>query len=444
MEKRFDRRLELMVVFILLNSFGFPGNYTRAFGAMLGTLVEYTSFLFQILIMVLSAGDTVMDLKLIDLKKKYTSIYIFLAVVFAVSMLGTRSRSENAVTCIRLCTTVLFALWMAENLSVEDILRLTYYAQILFILANLGFVTLFSRYVYRESAAYSKDFVGVFSAKNGAGTEFSFGIMMQCLMWRVYSDAGRSLPRFFFPVLFVQIALVLMTHNVGAMLSVSGSIVYGCFLEKRTGGRRLPLGYLYVAGSVGFLFLALTILPVFTPLLESLGKDATLTGRIPLWRQVIAVMQEHHTLIGYGYGMFWRDPDAVALIHAGFDRYSFMGNMTSGSHNAVLELWLNIGLIGTGALFYTVVDSFRHIRRLREEQYLFCSVFIIMFTVYGFSERSYSPYEYQTVFMFISLGLANSWEPVRERTAPLRRYAPRAEDRREEERTPLWRGKTNT
>ena len=37
---------------------------------------------------------------------------------------------------------------------------------------------------------------------------------------------------------------------------------------------RLPLGWLYVAGSVGFLVFAFTILPLFAPLLESMGKDA--------------------------------------------------------------------------------------------------------------------------------------------------------------------------
>lgn len=68
---------------------------------------------------------------------------------------------------------------------------------------------------------------------------------------------------------------------------------------------RLPLGWLYVAGSVGFLVFAFTILPLFAPLLESMGKDATLTGRTELWNGIYKFMQQHNMLTGYGYGQFW-------------------------------------------------------------------------------------------------------------------------------------------
>ena len=77
-------------------------------------------------------------------------------------------------------------------------------------------------------------------------------------------------------------------------------------------------------------------MPAFAWIIELLGKDATLTGRIPLWKQIISVMTEHNTFTGFGYGMFWRDPQAVDLVHAAFEDDSFLGNMTSGAHNLLL------------------------------------------------------------------------------------------------------------
>ena len=114
---------------------------------------------------------------------------------------------------------------------------------------------------------------------------------------------------------------------------------------------RLPLGWAYIGGSITFLFAALTLMPHLEWFFRAIGKDATLTGRIPLWNRILVVMMNHHTFTGYGYGMFWRDSQAIALIHAGFHEHSFLGTMTTGAHNMLLEFWLNSGLMGIAAFF---------------------------------------------------------------------------------------------
>lgn len=416
--------VQLMIIFILLNSFGFPGNYTRVFGSRIGMLIEYISFFFQLGIMFLLDAKDIMEIKLIDLKKKFWPVYMFLAVVFCISMLVTINKKEQAISCIRICTTGLFALWLSENLEIDDFLETAYYAQVLLILANLVFVTVFRRYVYRESASYARDFVGVYSAKNGAGTEFAFNLVMHALLFRIFREKKRLLPPLFFPVVFLELVLLALTHNVGAMLSAFVAIFYILSLQKRI-ELRIPLGYMYVVGSVGFLLFALTILPFFSPLLESLGKDATLTGRVPLWEQIIKVMQENRTLTGFGYGMFWRNDAAVTLIHAGFNRYSFMHGMVSGAHNVTLELWMNIGLIGIAALYFMILYSYRRIYEIQDNAYLLCTGYMIMFMIYGWTERAFGTYEYMTLFIFYTTGLANNREIRKERKVLRLRETPR-------------------
>ena len=52
---------------------------------------------------------------------------------------------------------------------------------------------------------------------------------------------------------------------------------------------------------------------------KSLGKNATLTGRVTLWRNIITLMTSNdllHSVFGYGFSMFWRDKTAYSLLHS--------------------------------------------------------------------------------------------------------------------------------
>lgn len=399
--------IDLIIIFIFLNSLGFPGNYIRLTGDWLKSVVDYGSFLLMIAAMFMTSADNVMDILVIDLKKKYWSIYLFGSVLFVSSMLVTISPKLQIVTCIRVTVTLLFALWLNSQFSLQQVLERVYYAQILFILATLVFVGLFPGYVYRESAAYANDFVGIYSAKNGAGTEFAFGILVQLVLLRIYRAKHIVPSLLFILTLSIQLMLLVLTHNVSSMLFLSIAALYLLFIEPRNPLlRRLPLGWMYIAGSVGFLIAALTILPFFAPLFELLGKDPTLTGRVPLWEASLSLIFKTHTLGGYGYGMFWRDAQAVALLHNAFDKHSFMAQQLSGAHNLLIEMLLNSGVLGVGAFFLALIACMQRITELDEPQYLWCSTFLIFHTLFGFTERAFSTHEFMTMFLFFTLGAA--------------------------------------
>lgn len=115
-------RTEILIVFIFLGSIGFPGTYRKIFGAFVQTLYEYLSFLLQIAIMLRSSGENIMDVRLLDIKPRYSPIYQFMVFVFAESMLVTTTRSAQLVTCLRLSVTILFSIWLVENLSLHRII----------------------------------------------------------------------------------------------------------------------------------------------------------------------------------------------------------------------------------------------------------------------------------------------------------------------------------
>jgi len=74
--------------------------------------------------------------------------------------------------------------------------------------------------------------------------------------------------------------------------------------------------------------------------LSVLGKDATLTGRTVLWTKVVQHIEDRPVL-GHGYGAFW-EPSAKASEQV----RAAIGWDTPHSHNALLDEWLDLGLVG--------------------------------------------------------------------------------------------------
>ncbi len=76
------------------------------------------------------------------------------------------------------------------------------------------------------------------------------------------------------------------------------------------------------------------------PLLEFLGKDATLTGRVPLWHLVDPEIV-HRPLLGYGYGVFWSEANPVA-----WRIWEVSGWQAPHAHNGYRDLLLGVGSVG--------------------------------------------------------------------------------------------------
>ncbi len=419
---------EAVIVFILLHFLGFPGNYTNVFGEMLETVIDYAAFLLQIVVMLVTSSDSVKEIRLFSFQKRYLCLYLFEFAIIALSMLTARHKSEEMITCVRLYVLVTFSIWMTRQYSVEQLVEFLCRAQMFFLFFTLVLTVLFPRYAF-SSEVNENDFVGLITTKNSSATELAFGILMHLVLYRIRKKKNRPAGMYIPAMLALQGALMLMCRATGALLSLILVAVYLFVLQGR-GDRtkRLPLGFLYVIASIGFLFAALSILPLFEPLLNALGKDATLTGRVPIWNQLIKVMTQGRTLTGYGYEMFWRDEEAVRLFHIGFDRNSWARQMTTGSHNVMMEMWLNTGLIGVSLFLFLFLDAFRSTASMEEDQYLYCGAVVLLFMIFGFTERSMGQRDYMTMNLFMAMAIgcsANEMAAVRQEERRMERIRQR-------------------
>lgn len=397
-------KIELLVIFAVLISLGFPGSLTELYGNRLGTFLEYAAFLIEISAMLLSSGNNWLDIQLVNLDKKYLALYLFVAVLFVESMLVTRYPSLQVVTCARLAVTAFFVIWMQEYFSFERLIELICIAQVLFLAAVLYMMLLHPVLAFESGTTYHNALRGIYSTKNSFAAELVFGILVMVSLIRE-KRARRQNANFWFICLVMQVILLFLCQATGPvfclMLAMSLLLVPSHI--------RMPLGWLYIAGNIGFLFAMLTLMPAFEWIFEAIGKDATLTGRIPLWNQIIEVMVDHNTFTGFGYGMFWRDSQAYALIHAGFDKNSFFGTMTTGGHNVLMDFWLNSGLVGITALFGSLLYSMRNIHRLAQNKYIFVCLIMVYLMVNGLTEKCLGGnYDYKTLSFLLVLAICSS------------------------------------
>ncbi len=125
------------------------------------------------------------------------------------------------------------------------------------------------------------------------------------------------------------------------------------------GGRLWRRGWLMGVGlAVSGLALAAALAPVLAPLLlQGLGKDATLTGRTPLWSLMLQAARIH-PLFGYGYSTGFRE--GVAQFVAAHSRFGYVPN----AQNGYLDVVLNLGLVGLALALWSLATALRQAVRL--------------------------------------------------------------------------------
>lgn len=394
----------LLTIYVILVFLGFPGTLSKVIGSGPAKLLETASFGLQFMLIMLASGEDVMSMKLVNINYAYWLIYSFVLYIVLDSLVVSIDRKMVLISAIHLALTVLFALWLIEQYDMEEMLELFYGALTIFVSILLIGVVLFPKVVFFNYQG-SKTFCGLFATKNEAGTVLCLGIILQTVLLEMRLRKKKKITLLFLGLLLAQFGLLMLTKNMGSILVSFVAIGYIIFYALQKKKKRLPICLLFVAASVGFLFFALTVLKALGPFFESLGKDASLTGRVPLWEQAINVMSNNHTLTGYGYLMFWRTPSIVNVFHSGFEENTWAAVYSASMHNMIIELWCDLGLMGVGLLFLMMLGADQGVKYLGEEQYMFSSAYIVMYTVSNLTERGMLADSLFTLVLFVVLGM---------------------------------------
>ncbi len=152
-----------------------------------------------------------------------------------------------------------------------------------------------------------------------------------------------------------------------------------------------------------------TILPISTlgviywpEIVSLIGRDPTLTGRLPLWQSLIGIGIQR-PLLGYGFGAFWIDPSQMLSLDIALMRLRFW--WANHAHNGYIDVWLELGLVGLmlilTTLFLLITKNFHSFFQEKSRyKFLFITIFLLYLATYNFLEA---------ILIESSLGKAIFW-----------------------------------
>lgn len=184
--------------------------------------------------------------------------------------------------------------------------------------------------------------------------------------------------------LHVAIAVAMMVvcflaRSSTAFIAMGFSVLLLAILAIRRS--ELRMRFLPELAFWGFTLVALLFLPfMLTTLVQLLGKDVSLTGRIPLWQSLMPFIADR-PLLGYGYGTFWVANSPQMILIRQLNPWN-----PPDAHNAYIGVALELGLTGaiiaTGFLLSVIFRAYRTSRStgLAWPAFLFAFAFVYAIT----------------------------------------------------------------
>jgi exopolysaccharide production protein ExoQ len=306
---------------------------------------------------------------------------------------------------IALVLTLFFGVYFASRFKLREQFRL---------LACAFFVCVAFSFFF-ELAGLNPDegipgWYGVFALKVELGRNMALSVLVFSF-WGKVEPEHRVLARVGF---LASVALVLLSRDMTSVVVLVLSLILLPYL--RLALRRSlfwatsGIGLLLVAGMF-FVFYAAANLEKLTGLL---GKDPMLTGRLPLW-MLSTVMALQHPWLGYGFNAFWL-PDETYTQRI----WHLLHWMPPHAHNGLLELWLELGIVGTGlflvvsAQYFTKAISF--LRQSSDPAAAWPLIFFIFLFFGSITEATFLGSNSVTFILYVAVAATVS---AKARSAPI-------------------------
>ncbi|MCS6879119.1 MAG: O-antigen ligase family protein [Geminicoccaceae bacterium] len=258
-----------------------------------------------------------------------TPLLVLLVVWVACSTLWSVAPEITARRALAFATFSLLAVVLAASFTPRALLeRLVWLA-----LALMGASLVFRLALPELGTMSDGAWRGAFTHKNGLGQAANLAVLVLLLAWR-----HRVGPR---PIVLLGLGLALLALVASRSANSLLVTLVGGALLLATSPAFHPLARAAIV-SAGFALLAVLALVLLlfpAELAGLLGRDPTLTGRVPLWSMVLAHIQER-PWTGWGYQAFWVVPAFAEYV------LSTLGWPAPNAHSGYLETALGLGWPG--------------------------------------------------------------------------------------------------
>jgi O-antigen ligase len=255
------------------------------------------------------------------------------------SVIWSDMPSTSAFNCLRMIINLVLVIYLFERYSANDIQRLVMLVGCVAAAGSLFLVFVLPQYGLQTRGVYALGaWEGIFGQKNLCGLEMLL-LLLPAFFVKLTGTHARSLRIGYIVTVLVIIA---MTRSAGAWVVGSLCVAFVALLKFTTRMPRKDAAVVVISIIGAGAVLGALAFSYYDALMYALGKDPTMTGRTVLWDGLTHLAMKR-PLCGYGYTAFWqgivKGPSRSLALQMGW-----LG--LAGAENGVLEMWLELGLIG--------------------------------------------------------------------------------------------------
>ena len=344
-------------------------------------------FIISILLLLSKKRDTVRLIK----REKYFFIFLLwclLTIVWSENSFISFKRYIQYLTTVTVPLS--FLLYIEDS---DESLKYFYYIAGIYVLVSLA--TIFTIPMARNTQGFWR---GIHTDKNGFG-QISIVLTVFFSMQFVKSDSLKSKAVDLFFIL-ASIMLVVGSRSSTALITLLVLLVlwitfYIDKLFNPIGIRRtISLIILFFLSSI--LMVIIILYPeILSPVMGTMGKDLTFTGRVDIWADIWNEAQKH-LFIGAGFRGFWVI-DSPSLIEF-YQKYIWL---PTSSHNGYVDILNEVGVIGSALFLLTLINYFVSLTQTKSGQ--LWQWFVIGAIILNFSESKFiSPRSVTGVMLIFS------------------------------------------
>ncbi len=337
---------------------------------------------------------------------KTSPVFVLLLCFPLLSWYWSVNRGQTLTPAIAVIGTSLVGLYLAARFDLRQFIVVL---GIVYALAGIGSVlvaVLAPAIGVMSTAAWAGAWNGLYVHKNSLGAGSAIGTLV--LIYAISLTRG-PLKVFFIAGLLATLLALLQSRSATAVVNVAALFFVAGWsrMAQKWPGTTIPLT---VAG-LGLLALGILEFLVsngLDSLFELLGRNADISGRLPLWEMTLQYVKTRPWL-GFGYEAFWSPFSSQVEFIETVVRYR-----PFYSHSGVLETLLNGGIVLLCIVLVALVASFVRAFALlmRGERRFYTSfplVFLVFFIIANITESRilFRNDLIWTVFMAVGFMLAD-------------------------------------
>ncbi len=274
-------------------------------------------------------------------------VVVALSLLAPISTLWSQNPSNSLRRGVFLVLASLFAFALVRRFEASQLAQVIVIAGVgagvLGVLASVVFPQ------YGLDAGNGNAWQGVFRSKNGCAQVMLF-FLTSAVSFQ-FASRGMSLLRY---LLFgLALLLIAMSNAKTAWILTPAYFCLIVFVTKLKRFARRDATLLAVAAVAVVVVLAVLTPIVLPVLLPFLGKDATISGRLPLWGAALLSILKR-PMLGYGFASFWTGLQGESL-----NIYMSTQFEIHQAQNGLLELGLELGLAGVCLALLTLIRALR-------------------------------------------------------------------------------------